>query len=40
VAMNGLPPSQQCYVALEQLSGGAWAWYRTTIGPPPLVFEP
>lgn len=40
VAMNGLPPSQQCYVALEQLSGGAWSWYRTTIGPPPLVFEP
>ncbi|HWD61152.1 MAG TPA: hypothetical protein VG369_01555 [Humibacter sp.] len=40
VAMNGLPASQQCYVAIEQLSGESWTWYQTVISPPPLVFEP
>ncbi|GAB3396381.1 hypothetical protein GCM10027568_30360 [Humibacter soli] len=40
VALNGLPASQPCYVAIEQLSGGSWSWYQTVISPPPLVFEP
>lgn len=39
VVMNGLPAAQQCYAAIEQTAGQSWSWYRTVIGPPPLVFE-
>ncbi|NNC13493.1 hypothetical protein HII28_16620 [Planctomonas sp. JC2975] len=39
VGLNALPAAQPCYVAIEEISGQSWSWYKTVIAPPPLVFQ-
>ncbi|MHA7984231.1 hypothetical protein ACX9R5_00365 [Rathayibacter sp. CAU 1779] len=39
IVLNDLPAGQQCYAALEEISGQSWSWYKTVIAPPPLVFQ-
>ena len=37
VIYRNLAASQPVWAAIQQESGGQWAWYRATVGYPPLV---
>jgi len=37
VIYHSLPANQPVWAAIQQESGGQWAWYRATVGYPPLV---
>ena len=40
VTYLNLPPGQPVTADITQTAGEQWAWYRTSIGHPPLIFTP